>query len=182
MGPLPQSNAIYPTTNLTFVNGEVIGNRTNPDTLPGDEVPGRSDLFGYEGFYLDSRQIVTLPGSGFFGFADEWQPVLTTDPNGFSGPSSQPGTYNYEPISGQRDLLGFIRAPQPGEHRRRLRQQPVHGHRCLPVRQPASAGSHRRDRDPLLGSHAGHVLHPRHLARRSQHHPVDDQHHLQRPA
>ena len=54
-----------------------------------------------------------------------------------------PGTYNYAPITGQRDLLGYIRAPQPGSHRHRLRQQPVHRHRCLSVRQPAPARGHR---------------------------------------
>jgi large repetitive protein len=115
MGPLPQSNAIYPGTNQTFSNGEVIGIRTNFDTLPGEELPGGFDMFGYFGIYSDSRQLVTLPGSGYFSFDDEWEPVLTTNPAGYSGPASVPGTYNYEPITGQRDLLGYIRGPQAGE-------------------------------------------------------------------
>ena len=34
----------------------------------------------------DPRQIVTLPGSGFFSFPDQWEPVLTTDPNGVHEP------------------------------------------------------------------------------------------------
>ena len=30
------------------------------------------------------------------------------------GPSSNAGTYNYKPFSGIRDLLGYIRVPDPG--------------------------------------------------------------------
>ena len=32
----------------------------------------------------DPRQILTLPGSGFFSFPDEWAPVLTTNRHGYS--------------------------------------------------------------------------------------------------
>ena len=122
IGPIAGGNAIYTGTDLTLTGGQVVGTRTNPNNLPVNEVPGKSDLFGefggfifnelFFGFY-DSRQIVTLPGTGFFSYPDEWQPVLTTDPTGFSGASSLPGTYNYTPITGVRDLLGYIRVPDP---------------------------------------------------------------------
>jgi large repetitive protein len=124
IGPVAGGNAIYPGTTLALAGGQVIGTRTDPYTLPTGEVPGKSDLFGeYVGVGIglfqeflgyDSRQIVTLPGSGYFSFPDEWEPVLTSDPNGYSGPSSNVDTYNYEPISGVRDILGYIRVPDPG--------------------------------------------------------------------
>jgi hypothetical protein len=122
IGPIAGGNAIYPGTNLTLSGGQVVGTRTNPSTLPGAEVPGKSDLFGEFGGFLfnelffgnyDSRQIVTLPGSGFFTFPDQWQPVLTSSTSGYSGPSSNANTYNYEPYSGVRDILGYIRVPDP---------------------------------------------------------------------
>ncbi len=120
IGPLAGGNAIYAGINLSLANGVATGPRTNPASLPADEVPGLSDLFGENGglgfglgLEFDSRQIVTLPGSGFFSYPDEWAPVLTSNPAGYSGPSSLPGTYNYEPITGVRDILGYIRVPDP---------------------------------------------------------------------
>ncbi len=115
IGPLIAGNAIYPTTTETLNGGVITETRTDPATLTGVEMPGRSLEFG--GAYTDiedPRQIVTLPGSGFFAFADEWVPVLDTNPNGYSFGNQTPGTYNYEPISGQRDILGYIRTPQQG--------------------------------------------------------------------
>jgi hypothetical protein len=114
IGPLPAGNAIFPTATLSLVAGVATLIRTDPTLVPLDELPGRDIPFGYLQTITDPRQIVTLPGSGFFSFPDEWQPVLTTDPTGFAAPGAVIGTYNYAPISGQRDLLGFIRAPQPG--------------------------------------------------------------------
>ena len=121
IGPLAGGNAIYTGTDLTLAGGQVLGTRTDPATLALNEVPGKSDLFGeFGGFVLnnffnlyDSRQIVTLPGSGFFSYPDEWQPVLTSNPNGYSGAASNGATYNYQPISGVRDILGYIRVPDP---------------------------------------------------------------------
>ncbi|MGP0067921.1 MAG: hypothetical protein ACLQGP_30550, partial [Isosphaeraceae bacterium] len=123
IGPLASGNAIYPSTNLTLSGGQATGVRTDPTTLPSNEVPGKSDLTGeYANFFnfgfqigsADSRQIVTLPGSGYFSFPDEWNPTLTTNTAGYSGPSSNGGTYNYVPVSGVRDILGYIRVPDPG--------------------------------------------------------------------
>ncbi len=58
---------------------------------------------------------MTLPGSGFFSFPDELEPVLDHRPDRlFRRPFQVAGTYNYAPITGQRDILGYIRAPQPG--------------------------------------------------------------------
>jgi hypothetical protein len=114
IGPLPAGNAIYPTTNITMNGGVLTEVRTDPTTLTFPEMPGRDIPGGGFSQVLDPRQIVTLPGSGFFNFADEWVPALPTDPNGFSTPNQVTGTYNYAPISGQRDILGFIRTPQQG--------------------------------------------------------------------
>ena len=87
--------------------------------------PGKDDPFGefgdfFEftqflnnlGFY-DSRQIVTLPGTGEFTYPDQWQPVLSGTTNGFAGPSSNADTYDYQSYSGVRDILGYIRVPDP---------------------------------------------------------------------
>ena len=124
IGPLAGGNAIYPGTNCRLTGGQVVGTRTNPAHAPGQRGPGqvrpRSASSG--GFVqhprssrrYDSRQIVTLPGSGYFSFPDQWQPVLTGTPDGYSGPSSNADTYNYQPYSGVRDILGYIRVPDPG--------------------------------------------------------------------
>ncbi len=122
IGPLASGNAIYTGTNLTLANGQVIGTRTNSQLLPTGEVPGKSDPFGEFGFGFffgqndegfDPRQIVTLPGSGLFGYPDQWQPVLPGTAGSYSGPSSNSETYNYQPYNGVRDILGYIRVPDP---------------------------------------------------------------------
>ncbi len=125
IGPVAGGNAIYSGTDLGVTNGELIGTRTNPATLPIGEYPGKDDPFGefgdfFEftqftenlGFY-DSRQIVTLPGSGEFTYPDQWQPVLSGTTNGFAGPSSNADTYDYQSYTGVRDILGYIRVPDP---------------------------------------------------------------------
>jgi len=115
IGPLPAGNAIFPTVDVSLNGGVITETRTDPTTLTNpNEMPGRDlDLGGFS-FVGDPRQIVTLPGSGFFDFPDEYVPALTTDPNGYSTATQTAGTYNYAPISGQRDILGFIRSPQKG--------------------------------------------------------------------
>ncbi len=113
IGPLPSGNAIYPAVDVSLNGGVITETPTNPNTLPFNEIPGRSNAFGGFGFVEDPRDLVTLVGSGFFSFPDEFVPVLTSDPNGFSGASSNANTYNYEPITGVRDILGFIRVPDP---------------------------------------------------------------------
>ncbi|MHB1559808.1 MAG: S8 family serine peptidase, partial [Isosphaeraceae bacterium] len=123
IGPNAAGNAIYPGTTYTYTNGQLIGIRTDPYTLPTSptqEYPGKSDPFGdFGGFHggntlaggIDPRQIVTLPGSGQFSFPDQWQPVLPGTPNSYTGPSSNAETYNYQPYVGIRDILGYIRYP-----------------------------------------------------------------------
>ena len=39
---------------------------------------------------------------------------MATATNAYSSPWQVAGTYDYAPINGQRDILGYIRAPQPG--------------------------------------------------------------------
>ncbi|MFI5457180.1 MAG: Ig-like domain-containing protein [Isosphaerales bacterium] len=114
IGPLPAGNAIYPTTTLSLIGGVATQIRTDPNSLLFPQEPGRDTLFGGFSLINDPSQIVTLPGSGFFNFPDQWQPALSTDSSGYSTPGQVPGTYNYAPVSGQRDVLGFIRAPISG--------------------------------------------------------------------
>ena len=118
IGPNAAGNAVYPTVDLTLNGGVATETRTDAATLTFPEQPGR---VGYNSFINgsqyepnDPRQILTLPGSGFFSFPDEWMPVLTSNPAGYSSPNSVTGTYNYAPVLGQRDILGLIRAPQAG--------------------------------------------------------------------
>ncbi len=109
IGPVSQANALYPAVDQLL--NSLVGNRTDPASLPPNEIPGRSNEFGGLGNVTDPRQIITLPGSGAFSFQDEWVPVLTSNPNGLSGTASNASTYNYAPINGQRDILGYIRQP-----------------------------------------------------------------------
>jgi len=111
IGPLPAANAIYPPVNVSLAGGVITETPTNPATLPFNEEPGRANSNGGFGGIIDPRDIVTLPGSGFFSFPDEFVPVLTSNPNGYSGAASNRATYDYTPITGVRDILGFIRVP-----------------------------------------------------------------------
>ena len=114
IGPIPGADAIYPTVDQLL--SDQYGTRTDPATVPYPEQPGASNVDGGFGDITDPRQILTLPGSGEFSFQDEWVPALTTAANSYGGPSTGaaiPGTYNYTPISGQRDALGFIRIDDP---------------------------------------------------------------------
>ena len=119
-GPTLKENAIFPTVNLTLNGGVATETRTNPNSLTAPEMPGRDliselnfDFFEFDEI-TDPRQIVTLPGSGFFSFPDEWAPALSGTAGSYTSPNTVPGTYNYTPVSGQRDILGYIRAPQAG--------------------------------------------------------------------
>ncbi len=118
IGPLPASNAIYPTVNQQIVGSTVVGVRTDPSTVTAPEEPGRINIESGLGNITDPRQLVTLPGSGNFSFSDEWDPVLainadgTPNTTGYASAAALAGWYNYAPITGQRDILGYIRAPQ----------------------------------------------------------------------
>jgi len=114
IGPLPAANAIYPTVNEQISGQTVTGLRTDPTTVSYPEEPGRYNIDGGFAQISDPRQLVTLPGSGNYSFSDEWAPVLATNPAGYASASATPGWYNYQPITGQRDILGYIRAPQGG--------------------------------------------------------------------
>ena len=59
------------------------------------------------------RQIVTLPGSGFFSFPDQWQPVLTTDPNGYSGPPRTPAPTITSPTAASATSWATSASPTP---------------------------------------------------------------------
>ena len=113
IGPNAGANAVYPTVNLALSGGVLTLTRTDPNTLTNPEEPGRIGEFAFA--VTDPRQILTLPGSGYFSFPDEWAPIVT---GGYSSASAgnfgSTGTYNYAPVTGQRDILGYIRAPQAG--------------------------------------------------------------------
>jgi large repetitive protein len=73
-------------------------------------------LGGLPGFGLPPtppNQLVTLPGSGQSGFADEWLAVAPGTPGSLTGLASNAGTFNYVPILGERDQAGFLRIDNP---------------------------------------------------------------------
>ena len=59
------------------------------------------------------NSVLTLPGYNLRGYIDQWQPVLTSDASGVAGPASNPSTFNYAPVAGERDLLGYLREKDP---------------------------------------------------------------------
>ncbi len=74
---------------------------------------GRSNPFGGLGFVPFDQDFVTLPGFPIRSFADQFVPALPGTPNSYSGPASNPATFNYMPIGGERDLLGYLRQDDP---------------------------------------------------------------------
>ena len=56
---------------------------------------------------------LTLPGYPTRGYVDQFVPVLQTDPTGSAGPDSSAATFNYAPIDGERDSLGYLRQKDP---------------------------------------------------------------------
>ena len=80
IGPNTGGNAIYPDGHIHRLHWPrrcAHVDRTDPNSLTGSEQPGRlgnpsSFGFGFVGGITDPRQILTLPGSGYFSFPDEW--------------------------------------------------------------------------------------------------------------
>ena len=179
IGPLPGGNAIFPTASLTLAGGVATLTRTDPTTVGLDEEPGRDVPFGGFEIVDDPRQIVTLPGSGFFSFPDEWEPVLSTDPSGDSPAQHRTRNVQLRSHPGPARLTRLHSRPASRHHRSRLRQQPVHRHRCLPVCESAPARSHRRHGNGHPGRNSGKLLYRRRNLRH-QSDSLDDQHHLQR--
>ena len=115
-GRSPAANAIYPDRRPSrSTAGSSSRTRTDPATLPfpRDARP-RQSRSAASARIDDPSQIVTLPGSGFFSFPDEWEPVLTTDPNGYSATDLHRRNVQLRADRGQRDILGYIRAPEIG--------------------------------------------------------------------
>ena len=157
-----------------------------PKSLTGSEQPGRlgesSEFgFGFVGGITDPRQILTLPGSGYFNFPDEWAPTLHR--RLLQLRRRRPLYHrNVQLRTGHRPAgySGLHPLPAGRQHGYRLRQQSVHRHRCLSVREPEPARGHRRHRDADPGSNARQLLQRgRDLGRQPD--AVDDQHHVQRP-
>jgi hypothetical protein len=58
--------------------------------------------------------IVTLPGYPLRAYKDEWVAAKPGDPGAIPGPTSNPaGVFWYIPITGERDLRGFLRVDDP---------------------------------------------------------------------
>jgi hypothetical protein len=75
---------------------------------------GRDNAFGgRRGSQGQPGDIVTLPGFDGRTFLDQWVPSIPGTPGAQAGPASNPATFWYTAISGQRDQLGFIRVDDP---------------------------------------------------------------------
>lgn len=112
IGPIPAGDAIYPTVDQVL--NATGGIRTNPASLPPPATPGRSNAFGGAGIVNDPRKQATLPGTPGRNFVDQWAAVLPSDPRAVLGPASNPATYAYRPIQGERDFLGLLRQDNSG--------------------------------------------------------------------
>ncbi len=101
-GPLTIGDALFP----------IVDQRLNASGGVRNTI-GRSNPFGGLGFFDDTREIVTLPGLSNRSFADQFVPVLPGSPGAIPGPATNVATYNYLPITGERDQLGFLRIDDP---------------------------------------------------------------------
>ncbi len=113
IGPDAAGDAIFPTVNQVL--DPTGGIRTDPNSLTPPATPGRSNAFGgiATNSITDPRQQVTLPGSPGATFDNEWVAVLPTAANAIAGPASNAGTFDYAPITGERDQLGQLRVDDP---------------------------------------------------------------------
>jgi hypothetical protein len=111
LGPAPAGNAVYPSINQVLNSSG--GTRTDPASLPPNEVPGGSNPFGGIVVITDPRQLVELMGTPNRGFIDNWVPALQSDPSAILGPSTIPGTFAFTPIRSERDQLGYQRVDDP---------------------------------------------------------------------
>ena len=79
---------------------------------------GRIPLFlGLNGNGLDPNNPptdeLTLPGYPDRGFDDQFVAVLPSNPAAIPGPDTTAGTWEYAPIGGERDQLGYLRVDDP---------------------------------------------------------------------
>ncbi len=97
-----QVGALVPTADqlLTAAGGTRNANSRLPDDLLFNLVsPPSNEL--------------ALPGYVGRGYIDEWVPVLATSASAIPGPESNASTWDYAPINGQRDELGYLRIKDP---------------------------------------------------------------------
>ncbi|WP_406696071.1 S8 family serine peptidase [Singulisphaera sp. Ch08] len=121
IGPLPGGDSIFPTVTQVTAQGPngivptSVSIRTDPNSLTFPATPGRSNTSGGRQGVQDPRKLVLLPGRSYQDrkFFDQWVPVLTTDASGVSGAASNASTYNYAPVGGVLDALGFQRLDDP---------------------------------------------------------------------
>ena len=115
IGPNTSGNAIFPTVNLTLNGGVVTRDphRSRHPDLP--RTAGTTRLFGTSGAsstIIDPRRLSHCRDQASSASPTSGRP--SSPARGSSSPNSVTGTYNYAPVAGQRDILGFIRAPQAG--------------------------------------------------------------------
>ena len=107
IGPLPAGDAIYPDRRLIAQRRRRHGTRTDPTTLPFPEPGPRRNRSAASAFVIDPTPdrhpaglgLLQLPGRVGAGPHDR--------PQRLHGPVDRPRTYNYAPITGQRDISGL---------------------------------------------------------------------------
>ena len=187
IGPNTESNAIYPT-----VRSDHAADRRPPH--PDSDrpqfayryrtagPPWRRVQFGF-GFIgsgsLDPRQIVTLPGSGYFSFPDEWAPVVTADIQRRLGRLFSDRNYNYGPSAASATSWATS-GPQPGNTGTGYGSNPfidIGAYQYVNLNPPQVTGV---TETPTQGATpVNFYTRGRNLRRQPD--AVDDQHHVQRP-
>ncbi len=102
VGPLAIGNALAPISDQVLA-GTVGGIRNQT---------GRISSRGGAGVYFSS-DIVTLPGYPYRNYKDQFIPILPGTPVSYAGTASNVATWDYTPISGERDQNGYLRQDDP---------------------------------------------------------------------
>ena len=102
LGPLAMGNALAPisTQVLTGTTGGIRNQsgRISPNGAFGSFLPG---------------DIIALPGSPVYNYVSQFVPNLTGTPGSYRGAASNPATWAFTPMAGERDQVGFLRQDDP---------------------------------------------------------------------
>jgi hypothetical protein len=102
VGPLPMGNALAP------ISDQVLGGTTGGIRNQTGRISSRGGL----GTFL-LTDIVTLPGYPYRDYRDQFIPILAGTPVSYAGTASNAATWDYTPISGERDQNGYLRQDDP---------------------------------------------------------------------
>jgi hypothetical protein len=85
----------------------------NQTTAVRNQFGNSESADGGLGFSNSSLDVITLPGYPIRDYTDEWVAVLPSDPTSVLGTGANAATWAYAPMSGERDLRGYLRQKDP---------------------------------------------------------------------